>query len=114
MVRTPWLESACGSRRTDKNVDRSQADSSSPRQGDARSPAVASLGALAEGRYTRLTKIGLLLVGLILLGLFACPPRAYAGLVKGGQGHGSLFPHSRPSVERRGPTCHARPTSGGV
>jgi len=81
MARTPWLESACGSRRKDKDVGRWQGElSSPPRQGDARSPAGASPGAIAEGHYTRLTRIGLLLLGLILLGLFACPPRTYAWL----------------------------------
>ena len=44
----------------------------------AASPAGLSLEAMSEGRYTHLARIGLLLVALILLGLFACPPRAYA------------------------------------
>jgi len=77
MARTPWLDSACGSH--DREVGRSQGELLSPlRAGDARSPAGASPGAMSEGRYTRLARIALLLVGLILLGLFACPPRAYA------------------------------------
>jgi hypothetical protein len=37
---------------------------------------------MADGRVTRLARIGLLLVALILLGLFSCPPRAYARLAK--------------------------------
>ncbi len=82
MARTPWLESACGTRRRDGDVGESQeALSSLARQGDVRlaaSPAGVSLEAMSEGRYTHLARIGLLLVALILLGLFACPPRAYA------------------------------------
>ena len=33
---------------------------------------------MPKGPYTHLARIGLLLVALILLGLFACPPRGYA------------------------------------
>jgi len=99
MARTPWLESACGSR--DREVGRSPGElSSPPRQGDARSPAVASPGALASGRYTRLTRIGLLLVALILLGLFACPPRAYARGGKGAQSSARPAPFSGSSLEK--------------
>ena len=93
MPRTPWLESACGSRRKDREVGELSSFSS---PGDARSPAGASPEAIAQGRHTRLTRIGLLLVALILLGLFACPPRTYARLVKDVR-LGSLcsFSHSR-------------------
>jgi hypothetical protein len=83
MARTPWLELACGSRRKERSVDRSEGESSSsPRQDDARSSARGSPEALAEARDTCLTRIGLLLVALILLGVFSCPPRAYARLAK--------------------------------
>jgi hypothetical protein len=83
MARTPWLESACGSRRKESSVDRPEGESSSPPgQGDARSSAGVSPETLAEACDTRLTRIGLLLVALILLGLFSCPPRAYARLAK--------------------------------
>jgi hypothetical protein len=83
MARTPWLESACGSRRKERRVDRSEEESSSsPRQGHARGSAGGRPEALAEARDTCLTRIGLLLVALILLGVFSCPPRAYARLAK--------------------------------
>jgi len=33
---------------------------------------------MPKGRYTHLARFALVLVALILLGLFACPPRGYA------------------------------------
>jgi hypothetical protein len=94
MARTPWLESACGSRRKEQHVGRSHGESSSLPSQDARWPAGESLEAKASGRYSHLARIGLLLVALILLGLFACPPRTYAWL-KRERGHGLALPRSR-------------------
>jgi hypothetical protein len=53
---------------------------------------------MAEGRRAHLARIGLILVALILLGLFACPPRSYARLAQehGASAHPIFF--SRPSM----------------
>lgn len=85
MARTPWLESACRPRHEGGDFGRSQEEVSSlsslSRQDDIRlaaSSAGVSLEAMSKGRYIHLARIGLLLVALILFGVFACPPRAYA------------------------------------
>ena len=84
MGRTSWLESACGpeGEGSDSGAPESGLSSSQvPGDLGLASPeaaAEASLEAMSEGRYTRWTRLALLLVALILLGLFACPPRTYA------------------------------------
>lgn len=84
MGRTSWLESAFGPKREPRDgAALGNGLSSSLEPADLRlvgdgTAAEASLEAMSEGRYTHWARLCLLLVALILLGLFACPPHAYA------------------------------------